>query len=84
MKSISRILFGALILLLFPLSALAEDISLSKARSVAETFFNKYGVSTRSSSQLTLVNAEEVSGTRSSSEISFYIFNRQGGGFAIV
>ena len=71
-------------LLLLPAISQAEDISLNKARKVAETFFNRCGVTTRSSSQLTLVNAEEVAATRSASEVAFYIFNRQGGGFVIV
>ena len=79
----ARILF-LVCLLLLPAVLQAEDISLSKARSVAETFFNNYGASTRSSSQLTLVNADEVSATRSASEVAFYIFNRQGGGFVII
>lgn len=73
-----------ILLLSVPTVSQAEDISLDKARKVAETFFNRYGVSTRSSSQLTLVNANEVAATRSASEVAFYIFNRQGGGFAIV
>ncbi|MBO4769019.1 MAG: C10 family peptidase, partial [Bacteroidales bacterium] len=71
-------------LLLLPAFSQAEDISLSKARSVAETFFNNCGASTRSSSQLTLVNADEISATRSASDVAFYIFNRQGGGFVII
>ncbi|MBO4768292.1 MAG: C10 family peptidase [Bacteroidales bacterium] len=71
-------------LLLAPSAAQAEDISLDKARKVAESFFNRLGASTRSSSPLILVNADEVAATRSASEVAFYIFNRQGGGFAIV
>lgn len=73
-----------ILLLSVPAVSQAEDISIDKARKVAETFFNRYGVSTRSSSQLTLVNADEVAATRSASEVAFYIFNRQGGGFVIV
>ena len=71
-------------LLLMPAISHAEDISLDKARRVAETFFNRLGATTRSSAQLTLVNADEVAATRSASEVAFYIFNRQGGGFVIV
>lgn len=82
-RRFERLIFAALMLLI-PFFAAGEDISLQKARQTAEMFFNNYGVPTRSGSGLTLVNADEVAATRNGAEVAFYIFNRQGGGFAIV
>lgn len=78
-----RTILAALTLLL-PVFASAEDISLSRAQGVAEKFFIKTGVATRATSHLTLVNKDEVARTRSASEASFYIFNREEGGFVII
>ena len=75
---------AAIITLLLPVFASAEDISLSKAQGVAEKFFIKSGVATRGSSHLTLVNKDEVAQTRSASDAYFYIFNRAEGGFVII
>ncbi len=83
MKIRIRTILAALTLLL-PVFASAEDISLSRAQGVAEKYFIKTGVATRSTSHLTLVNKDEVAGTRSASEASFYIFNREEGGFVII
>ncbi|MCQ2137965.1 MAG: C10 family peptidase [Bacteroidales bacterium] len=75
---------AAVITLLLPVFASAEDISLSKAQGVAEKFFIKSGMATRGSSHLTLVNKDEVAQTRSASDAYFYIFNRAEGGFVII
>ena len=82
-RRLEYLLFAALMILI-PLGAAAEDISLQKARSTAEMFFNNCGVSTRAGSKLTLVNANEIAETRSPSEAYYYIFNREGGGFVII
>lgn len=77
-------LIVTLFVLLVPVAASAEDISLQKARSTAERFFSNCGVATRAGSGLTLVNAKEIAQTRSASEAYYYIFNRDGGGFVII
>lgn len=85
MKTNLQILLLTAILLISPSFLHAEDISLSKAKEVAEMFFTKSGQSfTRSGSNLTLVNAAEVAATRSGITPAFYIFNRAEGGFVIV
>lgn len=85
MKKSIRILLLATLLLGSPSAMFAEDISLSKAKEVAEMFFAKSGQAyTRAGSTLTLVNAAEVAQTRAGSAPAFYIFNRAEGGFVIV
>ena len=85
MRKIIRISLLVTVLLSSPSLLLAEDISLSKAKEVAEMFFTKSGQAyTRAGSTLTLVNAAEVAQTRAGSAPAFYIFNRAEGGFVIV
>ena len=76
-------LFLALALaLLLPASLLAEEISLSRARQTAEAFLGKRDPDTRANRKLICINLEEA--TRSTDPLSYYIFNREGGGFVIV
>ena len=76
--------FAALLLLAVPVLK-ADDISLSKARQAAETFFAQCGVDTRAGSSLSLIGTDQtISATRSSQAPAWYVFNRQGGGFVIV
>ena len=85
MRKIFRISLLVTVLLSSPSLLIAEDISLSKAKEVAEMFFTKSGQAyTRAGSTLTLVNATEVAQTRAGSAPAFYIFNRAEGGFVIV
>ncbi|MBQ7640479.1 MAG: C10 family peptidase [Bacteroidales bacterium] len=76
--------FAALLLLAVPVLK-ADDISLSKARQAAETFFAQCGVDTRAGSSLSLIGTDQtIAATRSSQAPAWYVFNRQGGGFVIV
>ena len=79
----NRFLVLVLVLLVLPLGAAAEDITLQRATAVAEAFFAKCGAVTRGGSHLVLVNSAEVAATRSA-DVPFYIFNRREGGFVIV
>lgn len=84
MTGIKRIV-AVLFLAMVSFAAMAGDVTPEKARKAAELFFAKNDAATRSAARLTLVNADEVHGTRSSAEgAAYYIFNREGGGFVII
>ncbi len=75
----------AITLILSPAVLKAGNVSVKKATSVAETFFIKYGLTTRSGSTLKLINNSDIVLTRSGEETApFYIFNRAEGGFVII
>ncbi len=76
--------FAALLLLAAPVLK-ADDISLSKARMAAETFFAQCGVDTRAGGALSLIGTDQtIAATRSGQAPAWYVFNRQGGGFVII
>ena len=79
------LLFFATLLLLAAPVLKADDISLTKARMAAETFFAQCGADTRAGSSLTLLGTDQsIAATRSSQAPAWYVFNRQGGGFVII
>ena len=76
-----------LLLLILPLGLMADTVSLSRARALAETFMAADG-GTRAGS-LTLsysydVNGDLMAGTRAAGDPAIYVFNRPGGGFVLV
>ena len=76
--------FAALLLLASPLLR-ADDVSVSKARAVAETFFAQCGVDTRAGGSLSLLGTDQtIEPTRTGQAPAWYVFNRQGGGFVII
>ena len=80
-----RIIFPLIALILFPaFHSYAGDVSLSTATKVAESFFQKCGIQTRSGSSLTLVNKNDITATRGGETAPYYIFNHAGGGFVMV
>lgn len=77
-----RLLF--LLCIFLPISAIAGDITVSKATAVAEGFFASR---TTKSSSVELVWTGSRNGgtsTNSSGSAPFYVFNRTGGGFVII
>ena len=60
----------------------ADNISADKAASLAKSFFGISG--TRAANGVTLVWDGETAGTRVTATPSFYVFNRDGGGWVII
>lgn len=75
----------ALTMILLPAYSHAGNVSVNKATSVAESFFHRYGLTTRSGPDLKLLNKSDIVLTRSGEETApYYIFNRAAGGFVII
>ena len=78
-------LYSILILSLFVLPLLADNVSVERAQDIAQQFYSALAPNTRSiSSQWEMVwNGESVQ-TRDSHVPAFYVFNRMEGGFVII
>lgn len=81
MNSIKRLL---MLLALIPMTAVAEQVSVDRARTVAESFLTRSLPTRTAAPQLTLRWTGEQIATRTAGEPAFYVFENAGGGFVIV
>ncbi len=71
------------LLLILPAVLRADNVSQQRAQALAERFFERHGVATRSGSVVLRWDGESEQ-TRSGSEPAFYLYTHSAGGFVIV
>ncbi len=72
-----------LFLLVLPAALWADNVSRQRAQALAERFFERHGIATRSGSVVLRWDGESES-TRSGVEPAFYLYTHSSGGFVIV
>ncbi len=72
-----------LLLLVLPAALRADNVSRQRAQALAERFFERRGIATRSGSVVLRWDGESEL-TRSSAEPTFYLYTHSSGGFVIV
>lgn len=84
MKSIKKLLL--LLPVLFPLTLTAGEVSVDRARTIAEKFLAQSPATRTASPQLALrwTGETPATATRAAVEPAFYVFENAGGGFVIV